>query len=86
MNITRAGLDVIAGWGAGVLVHAAEVPGQGMQWVEGLDQVETHHNANRDAPSRDFRGMARGFMVNLFNKYFIGGTTWRPSPSDSHEH
>ncbi len=37
--------------------------GQGVQWVEGFDEVEFHYNANRDALSRDFRGMARGFMT-----------------------
>src|SRR5918993_4806243 len=33
------------------------------QWVEGFDEVEFHHNANRGAAARDFRGMAPGFMT-----------------------
>jgi len=37
--------------------------GAGPQWVEGFAEVETHHNANRAMPSRDFRGMARGYMT-----------------------
>ncbi|OAI55902.1 hypothetical protein AYO49_05075 [Verrucomicrobiaceae bacterium SCGC AG-212-N21] len=34
-----------------------------MQWVEGFDKVEFHHGANRNVPSRDFRGSARGYMT-----------------------
>ena len=37
--------------------------GANTQWVEGFDKVEFHHNANRNAMSRDFRGMARGYMT-----------------------
>jgi sialidase-1 len=33
------------------------------QRVEGFDKVEFHHNANRGAAARDFRGMAPGFMT-----------------------
>src|SRR4051812_27948762 len=36
---------------------------QTTQWVEGFDRVEFHHNANRGAASRDFRGMAVGYMT-----------------------
>lgn len=32
------------------------------QQVEGFDAVAFHHDASRSAASRDFRGMARGFM------------------------
>jgi sialidase-1 len=34
-----------------------------VQWVEGFAEVEFHHDANRGASSRDFRGMAPGFMT-----------------------
>lgn len=37
--------------------------GQDRQWVEGFDKVEFHHNGNRSVPSRDFRGIARGYMT-----------------------
>jgi sialidase-1 len=37
--------------------------GESPRWVEGFDQVEFHHNANRSAASRDFRGMAPGYMT-----------------------
>ncbi|HVJ67762.1 MAG TPA: sialidase family protein [Caulifigura sp.] len=33
------------------------------QAVEGFDQVVFHHNANRENPTRDFRGMSRGYMT-----------------------
>lgn len=33
------------------------------QWVEGFDKVEFHHNGNRSAATRDFRGTARGYMT-----------------------
>jgi sialidase-1 len=33
------------------------------QWVEGFESVEFHHNANGSAPTRDFRGLARGYMT-----------------------
>ena len=33
------------------------------QWVEGFDKVEFHHNANRGAVARDFRGNAVGYMT-----------------------
>ena len=36
---------------------------QDRQWVEGFDKVEFHHNAARNPNSRDFRGMARGYMT-----------------------
>ena len=35
----------------------------GVQWVEGFAQVKFHHNANRGAATRDFLGMATGFMT-----------------------
>ena len=36
---------------------------QDRQWVEGFDKVEFHHDAARNPNSRDFRGMARGYMT-----------------------
>jgi hypothetical protein len=33
------------------------------QWVEGFGEVEFHHNANGPTPTRDFRGLARGYMT-----------------------
>jgi sialidase-1 len=33
------------------------------QWVEGFDEVEFHHDANRGAAARDFRGMSVGYMT-----------------------
>jgi hypothetical protein len=36
---------------------------QEKQWVEGFDTVAFHHNANRTAAVRDFRGAARGYMT-----------------------
>ena len=33
------------------------------QRVEGFAAVEFHHNANGAAPTRDFRGAARGYMT-----------------------
>jgi sialidase-1 len=33
------------------------------QWVEGFGEVEFHHNANGATPTRDFRGLARGYMT-----------------------
>ena len=46
-----------------LLTVAAVARAQTTTWVEGFDQVDFHYNANRDAPSRDYRGMARGFMT-----------------------
>lgn len=63
MNIKRDFILAIAGLLAGLLTGGAAARGQEMQWVEGFDQVKFHHNANRSALSRDFRGMARGFMT-----------------------
>ena len=40
----------------------AKMPAE-RQRVEGFDKVEFHHNANRGAATRDFRGMAPGFMT-----------------------
>jgi sialidase-1 len=37
--------------------------GQNQQRVEGFDKVEFHHDANGAAPTRDFRGDARGYMT-----------------------
>jgi sialidase-1 len=37
--------------------------GQERQSVEGLDKVVFHYNVNRLTPSRDFRGMAPGYMT-----------------------
>lgn len=45
------------------LVLAAITFGQAPQRVEGFAQVEFHHNANRSAASRDFRGPAPGYMT-----------------------
>ena len=33
------------------------------QFIEGFSRVEFHHNANRSAASRDFRGMAPGYLT-----------------------
>jgi sialidase-1 len=45
------------------LILATGAIGANTQWVEGFDKVEFHHNANRNAMSRDFRGMSRGYMT-----------------------
>lgn len=37
--------------------------GQSPQWVEGFDKVEFHHNGYRGSSTRDYRGMARGYMT-----------------------
>lgn len=36
---------------------------QERQWVEGFDTVAFHHNANRSASVRDFRGASPGYMT-----------------------
>jgi sialidase-1 len=33
------------------------------QTIEGFDKVEFHHNANGATPTRDFRGLSRGYMT-----------------------
>src|SRR4051812_13851089 len=45
-----------------LLLMAAPASGETQQ-VEGFDKVEFHHNANGAAPTRDFRGAARGYMT-----------------------
>src|SRR5687768_9962530 len=45
------------------LVLATAAFPQSRQWVEGFEKVEFHHNAARNPYSRDFRGMARGYMT-----------------------
>src|SRR5947208_2435269 len=42
---------------------AAGVSAATRQWVEGFGEIEFHHNANGATPTRDFRGMARGYMT-----------------------
>lgn len=46
---------------AGLLVFPARA--QPTQWVEGFDEIVFHHNANRTPTSRDFRGVARGYLT-----------------------
>lgn len=41
----------------------SNISAQSKQWVEGFDTVVFHYNVNRNAASRDFRGMARGLMT-----------------------
>jgi sialidase-1 len=45
------------------LFSSLPVIAQDRQYVEGLDTVVFHYNANRTAASRDFRGTTRGFMT-----------------------
>jgi sialidase-1 len=45
------------------LVLTAIAFAQDRQWVEGFDKIEFHHDAARNPNSRDFRGMARGYMT-----------------------
>lgn len=45
------------------LLLTATVFSQERQSVEGFDKVLFHYNVNRLAPSRDFRGMATGYMT-----------------------
>jgi sialidase-1 len=45
------------------LVSTIAVLAQDKQKVEGFDTVVFHYNANRMIPSRDFRGMAPGYMT-----------------------
>jgi sialidase-1 len=54
MSLTRAALFL----SLPILAFA-----QTTQWVEGFDKVEFHHNAAPTPISRDFRGMARGYMT-----------------------
>src|SRR5262245_9274465 len=42
---------------------AAGASGASRQWVEGFAKVEFHHDANGSTPTRDFRGLARGYMT-----------------------
>src|SRR5690242_1679749 len=46
-----------------LLMYTCLVNAQQMQWVEGYDTVVFHHNVNRNAASRDFRGPSRGLMT-----------------------
>jgi sialidase-1 len=58
------------------------------QWVEGFDSVEFHHGANGKAPTRDFRGNARGFMTagwwapGQMKKNYV---SWKTAPIPSKE-
>src|SRR5687767_13479792 len=54
-------VSIAASLAGGSLFAAEEKPST--QWVEGFDKVEFHHNGNRSASTRDFRGMARGYMT-----------------------
>lgn len=46
-----------------LIFHFNPISAQNKQWVEGYDTVVFHYNVNRNAASRDFRGMARGLMT-----------------------
>jgi hypothetical protein len=46
-----------------LMVSVSNLSAQNKQWVEGYDTVEFHYNVNRNAASRDFRGMSRGLMT-----------------------
>jgi sialidase-1 len=48
---------------ATVLASTGEALCADRQWVEGFSEVEFHHDANGRAPTRDFRGMAPGYMT-----------------------
>jgi sialidase-1 len=62
MNLRRSiFLVALAAFTHASLSAADEKPAT--QWVEGFDKVEFHHNGNRSALTRDFRGMARGYMT-----------------------
>jgi sialidase-1 len=50
-------------WGFFFSCMAAVSAQEMHQWAEGFDTVAFHHNANRTLPSRDFRGMAPGYMT-----------------------
>lgn len=46
-----------------LIISAAGIYAQDQQSVEGFDKIEFHYNANKTAASRDFRGMAPGYMT-----------------------
>ena len=45
------------------LVFALGAFAQTPQWVEGFDRIDVHQNPNGAVSSRDFRGVARGYMT-----------------------
>lgn len=45
------------------IASISSISAQTKQWVEGFDTAVFHYNVNRNAASRDFRGMARGLMT-----------------------
>jgi len=48
---------------AALVLITSAAPAANRQWVEGFDKIEFHHGANGAAPTRDFRGTARGYMT-----------------------
>ena len=50
-------------WLAFLLLGSAALAQPDTERVEGFASVEFHHNANRGAASRDFRGTTRGYMT-----------------------
>jgi hypothetical protein len=49
--------------GALILGSGAHAANDNRQWAEGFSDVDFHHGANGSAPTRDFRGNARGYMT-----------------------